>query len=93
MNLTSNNVVYFNAWKEKSIKNKTVWSADVSNSSIHVHHEPTGASFYFSRDGQTSFLLDYTSTQNSDDDPEIFGDYLNEASEIAEQIATEEWTA
>lgn len=94
MSQHNDNVISLNSWREKSMNGhkKSKWSADVSDSSIHLHHEPSGASFYFSRDGQSSFLSEDISINNLNDDPEILGDYLSEASEIAEQIAADEWT-
>ena len=66
------------------------WSIDVCDTSIRMNHQATGLSFSFRRDNPSGSISDdvYIS---GDENCEDISDYFDAATQIAEEIAAEEW--
>ena len=69
---------------------KTEWLVDISETSITIDHKSTGLSFRFHRDGELASLSLAIDITGNDTDQK-FQDIFDEAAQIAQDCAEEEW--
>ena len=81
---SSDNIIQF------PIRPKTEWLVDICDTSINVDHRTTGLTFRFQRDGDLPSLSDDIDISGNEYHPK-FQDLLDEAAQIAQDIAQEEW--
>jgi len=69
---------------------RTEWLVDLSDTSITIDHTSTGLSFRFQRDGDLTSLSNDIDITGNEHHPK-FQDILDEAAQIAQGYAEEEW--
>lgn len=65
------------------------WLIDISDWSLTINHRLTGIIFRFERDSDLASVDDVTANE----DHPRFQDLFDEATQIAQDIATEEWAS
>ena len=82
----SDNIIQF------PVRPKIEWLVEPSDTSITVDHRPTGLSFRFQRDGDLATLSGDIDISGNEYHPK-FQEVLDEAAQIAQGYAEEEWNS